>query len=101
MLKENWQKMTIYEQMGNIMSEIGRAINWEKKNDLEAKNNSLTRSLELIDLTLNNKKNKNSLKEISRLRELVADNYSGNKIYNTTLSDLYNCLLPFAIIARR
>ena len=61
---------------------------------------SLEEALELINLTLDNKNLKNGLKEIARLQELVADNYAGEKTYDVSLEDLYNCLLPFAVISK-
>jgi len=100
MIKEKWREMTIFEQLGNITSEISRAISWEKKGDLTLKNNALERALELINLTLDNKNLKNGLKEIARLQELVADNYAEEKTYDVSLEDLYNCLLPFAVISK-
>lgn len=98
-MEEKWQKMTIFEQLGNIFSELSRASNWGKKEDLVAKKNSLERALELINLTLDDKKN-HQLKEVARLQELVADNYSDNNQYKITLSDLCDYLLPFAIASR-
>jgi len=100
MIAEKWQNLTIFEQLGNIASEISRAIVWEKKMDDKTKKNSLARALELINLTLANKNLKNGLKEITRLQELVADNYAGEKTYDVSLEDLYNCLLPFAVISK-
>ena len=100
MIAEKWQNLTIFEQLGNIASEISRAIVWETTMDDKTKKNSLARALELINLTLANKNLKNGLKEITRLQELVADNYAGEKTYDVSLEDLYNCLLPFAVISK-
>ena len=32
MASGRWQKFTIFEQMANIGSEVGRALNWKEKN---------------------------------------------------------------------
>ena len=42
--RDRWSKMTIFEQMGNISSEVGRAIKAKHQNnskDLEASINTL------------------------------------------------------------
>ena len=100
MIEEKWQKMTIFQQLGNIASEISRAIGWEKKGDIEAKKNALERALELINLTLENKNLGSGLKEVARLQEFVADNYANNQSYKVDLSSLYDYLLPFAVASR-
>ncbi len=99
-MEERWQKMSIFEQMGNIYSELSRAESWEKRNDIEAKINSLDRALELINFTLSDKRFKNRLKEVARLKELVADHYLGGRVYGIPLAEINSCLLPFAIKAR-
>lgn len=89
--------MTIFEQLGNIASEISRAMNWENKGDEVSKKNALERALELIDLTLaGNRTNR----EMTRLKEFVAEHYLSNGNYRVQLSEIYDYLLPFALVAR-
>ena len=70
--------------MANIGAEIGRTINWKKKGNYEMSSNALYRGLELLDLTIKDKKNKNSLKEILRVREALVDFFIGDNIYKSS-----------------
>ena len=64
-----WFQMTLAEQLGNIGSEYGRAVNWAKK-DAGRFNSALIRYLELLDLTINDPRwGANRKKEFLRLRE--------------------------------
>ena len=101
MNEEKWHQYNLAEQLGNIGSEILRAINREKIGDLSGRQNALERALELIDFTLSDKNHLKRLKEIVRLRELVADNYVRAGYYDVGLNDLHNYLLPFAVLARK
>jgi len=68
-----WGQLTFLEQMANIASEIERALNWKAKNNSDYCQGAAERALELLDLTLEGKKDFAQLKEISRLREAIAD----------------------------
>src|SRR3989338_4904684 len=82
-----WNNFTIFEQMANIGAEVGRAFRWRKKDNPEMSKNAFYRSLELLDLTIDDPKNKNSLKEILRVRELLVDYLAGDNIYQSTDSE--------------
>ncbi len=86
-LKNRWSKFSLVEQMANIGAEVGRAINWRKKGEREVWKNAFYRALELIDFTVADPKNKNSLKEILRVRELLVDYFAGDNIYHSTDKD--------------
>lgn len=96
-----WQKFSLAEQMGNIGSEISRARLFEEKKDLVQRTKSLERVLEMIDSTITDKRYAGRLKEVCRLREIVADLYSQSGSYQVTLADLLNYLMPFALLARK
>ena len=68
-----WQKFSFLEQMANIGSEAGRAINWKNKGREEYSRLAFERALELLDLTIADPKNKQRLRELLRLREVLAD----------------------------
>ena len=57
--EEKWQSLSFFEQMANIGAEIGRAINWRKK-DMAMSTASLYRGIELLDATIQDKKNRKS-----------------------------------------
>lgn len=99
-LINRWNNFTIFEQMANIGAEVGRAINWRKKNNPEMSKNAFYRALELIDFTINDPKNRNSLKEILRVREVLADYLMGENIYKSTDKDWEKYFYYFNFAAR-
>jgi len=99
-LVDRWKNFSIYEQMANIGAEVGRAINWKKKNNQQMSQNAFYRALELIDFTIDDKKNKNSLKEILRVREVLADYFMGENIYCSTDKSWEKYFYYFNLAAR-
>lgn len=83
-LSKEWTSYSIYEQMANIGAEVGRSINWKKKNNAQMTINAFYRALELIDFSVADKKNKDRLSEILRMRELLVDFSLGSNIYHST-----------------
>ena len=81
--RKYWFSKNIFEQMANIGAEIGRATNWRNKNKKDSQL-ALERAFELIDLTIEDPKNKIRLKEILRLREILADYFYGENEYKST-----------------
>ncbi len=49
--RERWAQMTIFEQMGNIGSEVGRAIRAKQLHDEQRFNGALCRGLDLFEAT--------------------------------------------------
>lgn len=94
--KKRWQKFSFIEQMANIGSEVQRAINWRKKN-LKYSRLAFERALELIDLTIEDKRNcqRGRLKELLRTRELLSDYFYFNNRYKTSDKIWQNYFLPF------
>lgn len=99
-LKNRWRQFSLMEQMANIGAEVGRAINWRKKGKEEIWKNAFYRALELIDFTVEDPKNKNSLKEILRVRELLVDYFAGDNIYHSTDKDWEKYFYYFNYAAR-
>ena len=95
--KDKWQNSTIFEQMGNIGSEVGRALNAKRHGDEAAMNGAFYRGLDLLDATAEQLARDKSprLKEVLRAREqfsraiLVADD-PGIEMY----------VMEFALAAR-
>ena len=81
--KEKWQRLPFFEQMANVGVEIGRTINWHKK-DKKISVAAFERGLELLDMTIEDQKNRKYLKEICRLREVLADYFYFDNIYHST-----------------
>lgn len=97
--KEKWQGLPFFEQMANIGAEIGRAINWRAK-DKKLSESAFYRGLELLDLTIDDQKNKNKLKELCRLKEILADYFCFDNIYKSNDDELNNYFYAFNYAAR-
>ena len=95
-----WFALSFCEQMGNIGSEVGRAIKSHKMNDTENRNLAIERALELFDLTANDERWKTRLKEILRAREVFCDVFFGKNSYNVPLEKLEEYFMEFAVAAR-
>jgi len=78
-----WNKLSLAEQLANIGSEVSRTINWREKNS-DYSNRAFERVLELIDFSINDPKNRQSLKELCRVREVLVDSFVGDNIYKST-----------------
>jgi len=79
-----WKEMTLSEQMANIGSEVGRALNWRNKGNEEYSRKAAIRALELIDLSLECKGSLPRLREVARMREAVVDHFFGDNEYSST-----------------
>ncbi len=93
-----WYFFSLAEQLGNIGSEVNRAI--QARGDATRFGNAIERALELFDLTLSDPRWRKRLKEIARARELFCDAALGNFEYNTSLEDLNAYFFYFALAAR-
>lgn len=67
---EIWSKLSLEAQLGNIGSEFERALKWKQKNQPEYFQKAYDRMLELLDLTIADKRwHNHRLRELCRLRE--------------------------------
>lgn len=98
-----WWELSLAEQMGNVGSEVGRAIRWaptHPERSLAARD----RALDLFDLMLDDPRHRQAparLREIARARELVADFLAGPNQYGSTATSLLKYFDAFALAARR
>jgi len=97
--KDRWSEFLLVEQMANIGAEIGRAINWSKKDKKESRA-FFERGLELLDLTIGDPKNKKRLKELLRVRETLADYFCFDNIYGSSDEKWNNYFYAFNYAAR-
>lgn len=100
MILEHWQKLSFFEQMANIGSEVERAMGWKKKENIEYSQMAFRRSLELLDLTIEDLRNKKRLRELFRLRETLADYFLGDNSFSSSDSLWSNYFHSFNWTAR-
>src|SRR5262245_25937751 len=101
--KGEWFTLSIAEQLGNVASEVSRAIRWAAKNRASARS-ALDRALDLIGLSLDDPRHRASiarLREIARAREVVIDFLDGPNQYGSTAASLQKYFDAFAVAARR
>ena len=93
-----WFTLSLAEQLGNIGSEIGRAL---RATSGKEKTAAGFRALELFDLTLSDNRWYGRGSELARSREVVSDLLFGDNIYNVSELSLENYFTQFALLARR
>lgn len=95
-LLENWSALSLSEQLANVGSEVSRAVKWQAKNK-EVADRAFERMLELLDATILHQTKASTLKELTRVRELMnASYYTESSI---TLAEFNSYFIPFAILA--
>ncbi len=97
-----WWELSLAEQLGNVGSEVGRAVRWMTSHPTRAEA-AFHRALELLDLTLDDPRHRRSvarLREIARAREVVVDFLSGANEYGSTALSLQRYFDAFAAAAR-
>ncbi len=99
--KGRWFELSLCEQIANIGSEVERALLWRKKNE-EYSKKAVNRALELIDLSLADKKNRKyfKLKEIARLREILVDFFYYENQYSSSEEWLRKYFYAFTYAVR-
>lgn len=96
-----WFRLSLIEQMANIGSEIERALGWQAKNNADYSDKAFFRALELIDLTLEDTKNKHRLRELTRTREAAVDFFKNGNEFRSTEKSWRGYFLPFTYAARK
>lgn len=94
-----WARMDMFNQMGNIGSEVGRALAAKRQGKEDRMQAAFARGLDLIDLTaeLWAKEKSPRLRELLVAREQFARSVATDEIDNT-LEDYF---MQFAVAARR
>jgi hypothetical protein len=95
-----WGQLSFLDQMANIGSDVERALNWRAKGNLAYSQKAFERALELLDLTLESATVAAHLKELARLREVMADYFVGTNQFGSTDASWRRYFLPFAYAAR-
>ena len=91
---KKWHNFSLYQQMGNIGSEVTKAfLSKDKKTAFLA--------LELFDATISDKKRKNHLKEIMKMRSVFCDTFFNLKNFSVTEKSIKDYFIPFALLANK
>jgi hypothetical protein len=93
--RERWAKLSLIDQMGNISSEVGRAIKW--RNDIKMRDAAIERALDLFSATAVCY-NGLRLREILRARDEFLNLFYGD---STDFDGVERYFHNFAIAARR
>lgn len=96
-----WQTYSLMEQLGNVGSEVDRALHWAAKHDDEAMQNAVARALELLDFTIEDPRWRHRLRELTRAREVLADRFFGSNEYQTDDQWLKKYFLEYGLAARK
>ncbi len=96
-----WAEFSFMEQMANIGSEAGRALEWSSRGNKALSLSALNRTLELLYLTVEANTVPSRYKELARVREIILDFFEGGNEFNTTGDFLQEYFLQFARACRR
>lgn len=96
-----WFTCSLSEQLGNIGSEISRALRAQREGNNQRMHHALDRALELFDLTIADPKHRLRLKELCRAREVVCDYFFGGNAYRSTGASLDRYFTQYALAARQ
>jgi hypothetical protein len=96
-----WFDYSLAQQLGNVGSEVSRALKWRTRN-AEIAQRALERALELIDLTLDDPRHRASvarMRELCRVREVLVDFLVGTNQYASSEASLQRYFDAFAVAA--
>ena len=97
--RKEWAQQDIFYQMGNIGSEVGRALNAKHRGKEKRMTSAFYRGMDLINATIEAwaENGDGRIKELLRARELFAESILTDKEDST----LEKYFMNFAIAARR
>lgn len=84
LVEGRWFELSLLEQLANVGCDIDRAIRWKSRNNSVYTQDALKRAFDLLDLTIQDPKNKKRLKEVVRMREVLKDYFFGDNVYGYT-----------------
>ena len=99
---EKWNAMSLPLQMGNIGSEVSRAVKWVNKNEANSIR-AAERALDLFDLTIKSQlaaNRRSAVRELCRAREVFCDFIFGENEYSSTGESLIKYYDEFVLYHR-
>lgn len=97
--REKWFRFSFDEQMANVGAEVGRTINWRNR-DIQQSGRHFEIGLELLDLTIDDPKNRKRLKELLRVRETLVGYFCFDNIYGSSDEKWNDYFYDFNYVAR-
>ena len=95
-----WQSLSLVEQLGNVGSEVGRALRAKQQGKQDRMWAAIDRALELMDLTIAGSVAGARRRELCRVREVMCDFLVGDNAYGSTAASLDGYFMKFAVAAR-
>lgn len=98
---KRWSAMTIFEQMGNIYSEVGRSLKAKERGEADDLRQAVTRAIDLFDVTAGSLVSQGSPKSKEVLRakeEFLSVIYGPASAEKARSLDRY--FMQFAVAAR-
>lgn len=97
-----WHEYSLAFQLANVGAEVGRAEKRRANNDNAACEQAIERALTLLDLTIADPRwvQARRLKELTRLREVIKDDFYGDNSYHTKEGQWEKYFYPFNLTAR-
>lgn len=97
----DWLTRPITYQMGNIGSEVSRALKWTASGNQARADKAIDRALELFDFTIEaNVKEHARLTEILKAREEFSDYFFGGNSWNTDPASMQKYYDEFVMMER-
>jgi hypothetical protein len=101
--RDRWAQLSICEQMGNIGSEVGRAINAKRNNMSERVEGAINRALDLfsatVEVLLREGTHKHRVREVLRARDEFLALFYDDRFDEADKIEEY--FMHFALAARR
>lgn len=100
--RKRWASMSIFEQMGNIYSEVGRSIIAKRRNNQEDCNYAVIRALDLFDATVDDliKQKSSRVKEVLRAKDQYLHAIYDQGVEDGVCTDIDRYFMQYAIAAR-
>jgi hypothetical protein len=95
-----WFGFSFEEQMGNVGSEVERALHWEQRGNGEHRTLAIERALELLDLTIADVRNLGRRSELTRVRAELVDYFYADNGFGSSPARWRTYFDAFAVAAR-
>jgi hypothetical protein len=97
-----WASMDIFNQMGNIYSEVGRSFKSRGRERAQDHDEAVARAIDLFDATIQalNDKGSPKAKEVSRAKEQFLTIVRDSEASQSSIQSLDRYFMQFAIAAR-